>query len=51
VPGGSLEGWITVDGTDGFLPKGLTYADEQERLTVEFEGRCVSAPGWCRRQD
>jgi hypothetical protein len=41
VPGGSLKGWITFDGTDGFRPKGLTYADGKERLTVEFEGRWV----------
>ena len=41
VPGGSLKGWITVDGTDGFLPKGLSYADGEERLTVEFDGRWV----------
>ncbi|HJS27942.1 MAG TPA: hypothetical protein VJ913_12535 [Actinomycetota bacterium] len=41
VPGGSLKGWITVDGTDGFLPKNLAYADGEERLTVEFGGRWV----------
>lgn len=41
VPGGSLKGWITVDGTDGFLPKGLTYADGEEQLTVGFDGRWV----------
>lgn len=41
VPGGSLKGWITVDGTDGFLPRSLTYADGKERLTVEFRGRWV----------
>ena len=41
VPGGSLKGWITVDGTDGFLPKSLTYVDGEERLTVEFDGRWV----------
>jgi hypothetical protein len=41
VPGGSLKGWITVDGTDGFRPMGLTYADGEERLTVEFDGRWV----------
>ena len=41
VPGGSLKGWITVDGTDGFVPKSLTYADGEERLTVEFDGRWV----------
>jgi hypothetical protein len=41
VPGGSLKGWITVDGTDGFLPKSLTYADGEERLTVEFDGRWI----------
>jgi hypothetical protein len=41
VPGGSLKGWITVDGTDGFVPKSLTYADGEERLTVQFDGRWV----------
>jgi hypothetical protein len=41
VPGGSLKGWITVDGTDGFRPKSLSYADGEERLTVEFDGRWV----------
>src|SRR5262245_36094949 len=34
VPGGSLKGWVTVDGTDGFLPRSLTYADGDERLSV-----------------
>jgi hypothetical protein len=41
VPGGSLKGWVTVDGTDGFLPRSLTYADGEERLTVEFDGSWV----------
>jgi hypothetical protein len=41
VPGGNLKGWITVDGTDGFLPKSLTYVDGDERITVEFDGRWV----------
>jgi hypothetical protein len=33
-----LKGWITFDGTDGFNPEGLTYADGEELLTVDFEG-------------
>ncbi len=41
VPGGSLKGWITVDGTDGFLPRSLSYADGAETLTVAFDGRWV----------
>ncbi len=33
-----LKGWITFDGTDGFPPGGLTYADGEELLTVDFDG-------------
>ena len=36
-----LKGWITVDGTDGFIPVGLTYADGEETLTVAFDGTWV----------
>jgi len=36
-----LKGWITVDGTDGFIPVGLTYADGEEILTVSFDGTWV----------
>jgi hypothetical protein len=43
VPGDSLKGWVTVDGTDGFLPQSLTYADGKERLRVEFGGRWVDS--------
>jgi hypothetical protein len=33
-----LKGWITFDGTDGFTPADLTYADGEQPLTVVFEG-------------
>jgi len=36
-----LKGWITTDGTDGFIPVGLTYADGEEILTVAFDGTWV----------
>jgi hypothetical protein len=36
-----LKGWITVDGTDGFIPVGLTYSDGEEILTVAFDGTWV----------
>ena len=34
----SIKGWITVDGTDGFLPVALVYADGEEILRVRFQG-------------
>jgi len=42
VASGRLKRWVTVDGTDGFLPTALTYADGEESLTVHFEGDWVS---------
>ena len=33
-----LKGWITFDGTDGFTPADLTYADGEEFLAVDFDG-------------
>jgi len=33
-----LKGWITVDGTNGFIPVGLSYVDGEETLTVAFDG-------------
>jgi hypothetical protein len=36
-----LKGWITVDGTDGFIPAGLSYADGEEALIVAFDGTWV----------
>ena len=34
----SIKGWITVDGTDGFLPVALVYTDGDEVLRVRFQG-------------
>ncbi len=36
VTDGSLKRWITVEGTDGFVPAQLTYEDGAESLTVRF---------------
>ncbi len=33
-----LKGWLTFDGTDGFRPTDLSYADGEELLTVDFGG-------------
>lgn len=38
VTDGRLKRWVTVDGTQGFRPAALTYADGEESLTVRFEG-------------
>ena len=37
----SIKGWITIDGTDGFLPVALVYADGDEVLRVRFQGDWV----------
>jgi hypothetical protein len=34
----SIKGWITIDGTDGFLPAALVYTDGDEVLRVRFQG-------------
>ncbi len=34
----SIKGWITIDGTDGFAPVALVYADGAETLRVRFQG-------------
>ena len=34
----SIKGWITIDGTDGFLPAALVYADGDEVLRIRFQG-------------
>ena len=34
----SIKGWITIDGTDGFTPVTLVYADGAEILRVRFQG-------------
>lgn len=36
VTDGSLKRWITVDGSDGFVPTELTYQDGAESLTIRF---------------
>jgi hypothetical protein len=34
----SVKGWVTIDGTDGFAPLALVYADGAEILEVRFQG-------------
>ena len=34
----SIKGWITIDGTDGFLPAALVYTDGDEVLRIRFQG-------------
>jgi hypothetical protein len=34
----SIKGWITIDGTDGFGPVSLVYADGAEVPRVRFQG-------------
>jgi len=34
----SIKGWITIDGTDGFLSAALVYTDGDEVLHIRFQG-------------
>ena len=34
----SIKGWITIDGTDGFLPAALVYTDGEDVLRIRFQG-------------
>jgi hypothetical protein len=34
----TVRGWITFDGSGGFVPAALTYADGKEILRVRFQG-------------
>jgi len=36
VADGKLKRWVTIDGTDGFVPSELTYRDGAESLTVRI---------------